>query len=201
MTNITARVGERLSLTADSAAQMLGLTKPNDQTWEFDTVRSSVPPGVTLGWNSLSGVIDKDSEGAYAVQVFYSQNGVYREITPMTILVLPPLGPHYVTLPTPAELLTHLGWSSSARNSSLATAHLEHVTELARAYTRGRGFDGDKVEASIRAVIIGAAARSVSNPSNAYRIEAGSVVATPARLEGFTLAEQTALNRFRVRVA
>lgn len=106
-----------------------------------------------------------------------------------------------VALPTSTELLSHLGWSSSARNVSLATAHLSHVTELAKAYTRGRGFEGDACEASIKAVIIGAAARSVSNPSNAYRIEAGTVVATPARFEGFSLAEQTALNRYRVRVA
>lgn len=108
-------------------------------------------------------------------------------------------------LPTSADVLAHLGWANSARNGALVTAHLEHVTELARAYTRGRGFDefGGKTfcDPSVRAVIVGAASRSVSNPSNAYRIEAGTVVATPSRFEGFTLAEATALNRFRVRVA
>lgn len=108
-------------------------------------------------------------------------------------------------LPTSADVLAHLGWANSARNVALVTAHLEHVIELTRAYTRGRGFDefGGKTfcDPSVRAVIIGACARSVANPAHAYRIEAGSVVATPARFEGFTLAEQTALNRFRVRVA
>ena len=108
-------------------------------------------------------------------------------------------------LPKSADVLAHLGWANSARNVALVTAHLEHVTELARAYTRGRGFDEFGALAlcdpSVRAVIIGACARSVANPANAYRIEAGSVVATPARFEGYSLAEQTALNRFRVRVA
>ena len=108
-------------------------------------------------------------------------------------------------LPTSADVLAHLGWSNSARNVALVAAHLEHVIELTRAYTRGRGFDEFGAlalcDSSVRAVIIGACARSVANPAHAYRIEAGSVVATPERFEGFTLAEQTALNRFRVRVA
>ncbi|WP_222617799.1 hypothetical protein [Dermacoccus sp. PAMC28757] len=104
-----------------------------------------------------------------------------------------------VSLPTGADLLSFLGWSASARNVALAGEHVEHVTELAQAYTRGRGFEGELVDAAIARVIVGAAARSVSNPANAYRLEAGTVTATPARFEGWTLAEQTVLNRYRVR--
>ena len=104
-----------------------------------------------------------------------------------------------IALPTGADLLTFLGWSASSRNVALAAEHVAHVTELAEAYTRGKGFEGERVDAAIARVIVGAAARSVSNPANAFRLGASTVTATPARFEGWTLAEQTVLNRWRVR--
>lgn len=109
----------------------------------------------------------------------------------------------YVLAPSSAELLKHLGWSSSPRNVDLATAHIGNVTELIWSYTRGRGFTDDaprQVATDLRAVIVSASARSVSNPSNAFKVVAGTVESTPGRFEGFTLAEQAVLNRYRVRV-
>ena len=109
-----------------------------------------------------------------------------------------------VPLPTGADLIKFLGWSNSARNVALVTAHLEHVAALAKAYTRGKGFSmvglAEVVAEPIAQVILSGAARSVSNPSAAFRIESGSVVATPGRFEGWNLAEQVTLNRFRTRI-
>ena len=107
-------------------------------------------------------------------------------------------------VPTAPDVLNYLGWSNSARNVALVNAHLETITATVRAYTRDRGFSEFGARTfchdSVRSVIISACARSVSNPSGAYRIEAGTTVATPGRFEGFTLAEQVALNRFRQRI-
>lgn len=111
--------------------------------------------------------------------------------------------PVLVALPTPSDLLGFLGWAESPRATSQALAHLKSVTATARAYTRGRGFDISDPSVcadDIAQVIISASARSLPNPGQFYRIEAGSMNATPNRFEGFTLAEQAVLNNYRVRV-
>ena len=109
-----------------------------------------------------------------------------------------------VPLPTGADLIKFLGWSSSARNLDMCNTHVQHVAALAKAYTRGKGFSmvglAEVVAEPIAQVILSGAARSVSNPSAAFRIESGSVVATPGRFEGWNLAEQVTLNRFRTRI-
>lgn len=107
-----------------------------------------------------------------------------------------------VALPTATDLLGYLGWAETTRARAQATAHLTSVTAVAKAYTRGKGFDasGAFCADDIARVIISAAARSLPNPGQFYRIEAGSMNATPNRLEGFTLAEQAVLNNYRVRI-
>ena len=106
-------------------------------------------------------------------------------------------------LPVATDVADFLGWSSSARNLAAIAQHVAHVTALAKAYTRGRGFSaaGTACHPAIHAVIVGATARSVSNPARAYKVVAGSVEQQNARFEGWTILERQTLDRFRVRVA
>lgn len=104
-------------------------------------------------------------------------------------------------LPTVSDVLTFLGWSSSARNVALVSSHLADVTALARAYTRERGFTGNTCAPALGAVIVSATARSVSNPARAYKVVAGTVETTPNRFEGWSLIERQTLDRYRVRLA
>lgn len=109
-----------------------------------------------------------------------------------------------VPLPTGADLIKFLGWSSSARNLDMCNTHVQYVAALAKAHTRGKGFSmtnlQETVAEPIAQVILSGAARSVSNPSAVFRIEAGTTVATPGRFENWNLAEQVTLNRFRTRI-
>lgn len=108
-----------------------------------------------------------------------------------------------VSWPTPSDLLKQVGWSATAANVQLAQAQLEAVFQFAKGYTRGVGFgdsDGVFITPDLKTVILSAASRALANPTNAYRLEVGSANVTPARFEGFTLAEQMILNKYRVRV-
>ena len=109
-----------------------------------------------------------------------------------------------VSWPTPSDLLKQVGWSATAANVQLAQAQLESMLQFAKSYTRGIGFDdnaeGMFIKPDLKTVILSAASRALANPTNAYRLEVGSANVTPARFEGFTLAEQMILNKYRVRV-
>lgn len=82
-----------------------------------------------------------------------------------------------------------------------ATLVVPMITTMAKAYTRGNGFDGNVPNAEIAAVITAAAARFVSNPSQLSRSQTVGPFAEDYRsgFNGWTLAEQIVLNRYRVR--
>jgi hypothetical protein len=74
----------------------------------------------------------------------------------------------------------------------------------ARAYTRGRGFEKGSqnvwtCEEDLAAVIVPAAARSLNNPTQDRRIEAGSFSSVPGSFPGWSLAELGILNAYRRR--
>ncbi len=71
------------------------------------------------------------------------------------------------------------------------------VTALAKAYTRGRGFTVGGPNADVAAVITTAAVRLLANPEQLPN-DVGSV-SLRGGFDGWTLAEQFALNRYRVR--
>ncbi len=75
------------------------------------------------------------------------------------------------------------------------------VTTMAKAYTRGRGFDGDEPNDELAAVIITAAARLAANPRQLGVRDKVDDVEREYRtgFAGWTLAEQIVLNRYRVR--
>lgn len=112
-----------------------------------------------------------------------------------------------INLPTPEDVARFLLWDPT-ENAEHIKPHLYSVMSMVRGYTRGVGFSttdatevGITCTEDIAGVIVQATARSVSNPSQATRIEVGSYNTVPARFEGFTLAEQFVLNQYRRRTA
>jgi hypothetical protein len=90
-----------------------------------------------------------------------------------------------------------LGSGEDAALVTLAGQHAAVVSALARSYTRGRGFaDADPAE-DIAAVITTATARLVANPEQ-LASDVGSV-SMRGGWQGWNLAEQIVLNRYRVR--
>lgn len=74
------------------------------------------------------------------------------------------------------------------------------ITTLAKAYTRGRGFDGNTPNEEIAAVITTAAARLAANGKQLLIRDKVDDVEQEFRssFQGWTLAEQMVLNRYRV---
>lgn len=88
-------------------------------------------------------------------------------------------------------------------DSSSAGPAVDAITAMARAYTRGRGFTdgGGEPNEEIAAVILTASARLASN---AQQVSRGRTVGPfmedfRSYFNGWTLAEQAVLNRYRVR--
>jgi hypothetical protein len=75
------------------------------------------------------------------------------------------------------------------------------ITTMAKAYTRGHGFDDDEPNDEISAVIITASARLAANPKQLSNADAAGPFSTNVvgGFTGWTLAEQFVLNRYRVR--
>ena len=75
------------------------------------------------------------------------------------------------------------------------------VTVLAKSYTRGNGFDGNEPNTEIAAVIVTASARLAANPAQLATDHTAGPFSRSIRggFDGWTLAEQIVLNRYRVR--
>ncbi|MCH9729538.1 MAG: hypothetical protein K0U84_07660 [Actinomycetia bacterium] len=90
-----------------------------------------------------------------------------------------------------------LGQGDDTSLVALASEHAAIVTALARSYTRGRGFAEAEPAEDIAAVIVTATARLVANPEQ-LASDFGSV-SMRGGWQGWNLAEQIVLNRYRVR--
>ncbi|WIY81383.1 hypothetical protein [Propionimicrobium sp. PCR01-08-3] len=85
-------------------------------------------------------------------------------------------------------------------NTEDVTGVLPLVTSLAKAYTRGKGFDDDMCADEIRAVIYSVTARVLKNPSGLRISETeGPRSYSIAGWAGFTLLERQVLDRYRVK--
>lgn len=83
-----------------------------------------------------------------------------------------------------------------------ADAVLVVVTAMAKAYTRGNGFDPDGVpNDELRAVILSAACRMIANPRGIDLAESigPQSVSFRGAFTGWTVAETFTLNRYRKR--
>ena len=90
-----------------------------------------------------------------------------------------------------------LGQGDDAGIVALAGEIVPVVTELARAYTRDRGFTAGEPNANIAAVIVTASARLTANPEQ-LSTDIGSE-SIRGGFNGWTLAERAALDRYRVK--
>lgn len=99
-----------------------------------------------------------------------------------------------------SDVAAFLGQSDDAALVTLASQHVLIVTAMARAYTRGQGFDTDGFPADdVAAVITTAAARMLANPEQADITVGGTSVR--GGFVGWSLAETFVLNAYRRRSA
>lgn len=84
----------------------------------------------------------------------------------------------------------------------VAAASLEVAHSLVESYTRGNHLDRfGSYRPGVRGVVLSVAARFLANPGQIItRVTAGGLtISKGVGFQGFTLAEQTALNRYRKR--
>lgn len=104
---------------------------------------------------------------------------------------------------TPAEAITGVDVSAlldGTVTEAVALSAVQAVTLMARAYTRGEGFDGDQPNAEVAAAILTAACRLARNPGQLATSETYGPFSFDVRggFQGFTLAELATLDRYRV---
>lgn len=109
-----------------------------------------------------------------------------------------------VEVPTGGDVLGHLGWAEEGTLTAQADQHAQQIALMARSYTRGQGWRSDGyggllVAEDIATVIVSATARSLSNPEQARRVEAGSFSSLPGNAGSWSLLEAFVLNGYRRR--
>lgn len=78
---------------------------------------------------------------------------------------------------------------------ALAGQHVQIITAMATAYTRGNGFEGGHPNDDLAAVLVTATARLMGNPDQTnYRV---GNISYQSHFQGWTLAETFVLNRYR----
>lgn len=102
---------------------------------------------------------------------------------------------------TGPDVAAFLGQGTNPELVALAEEHAGIVTAMARAYTRGRGFDpiNRDPEDDVAAVITTATARLVSNPGQLK--SAAGPFQMNGGFTGWSLAELFVLNRYRKRAS
>ncbi len=100
----------------------------------------------------------------------------------------------------PEDVAAFLGRSGDSAVTALAQSHLPIVTEMVRAYTRGKGFDesGEPGE-DLAAVIVSSCARLVTNPEHTREQTTGPFSIRQGIFNGWTLPELAILHRHRKR--
>ncbi len=193
--NRTAQAGQALYLTAADVAREVGLSLPAGQVWEVDMTASTVPPGVTIEWDRVHGVIDPGASGDFMLIIFWADGTGHHAVTPYVVRVTNP-----TLAPTAAKVAAYLRKGDDPDTLALAETHLPVVTAFVRAYTRDQGFDRYGVpNDALAAVVISATARLVNNPEQAERVTVGDYSEAFATFAGWTLPELVVLNRYRRR--
>lgn len=105
-------------------------------------------------------------------------------------------------MPSAEDVARFLGQGQDSTVLALAGEHLPVVTDMVRAYVRGKGFTGDPEEPAddLARIIIASTARLVSNPAHtvsespdaSYQVRYGI-------FNGWTLPELAVLHRYRKR--
>lgn len=101
---------------------------------------------------------------------------------------------------TAEELLGRVSTLLRGADAAQLIEYVDIVTEFVRGYTRGNGFDLEgNPGAGLSAVIVVATARLAVNPEQATAYTANDYSERPAVFQGYTLAEQAVLHRYRKR--
>jgi len=99
------------------------------------------------------------------------------------------------------DVAAFLGRPEDANLAAVANAHLPHLLNLARAYTRGAGFDSfGEPNAEIESVVMLAAARLATNPAQ-VESESADSYSVRGGFQGWTLAERLVLDNYRRKLA
>ena len=100
---------------------------------------------------------------------------------------------------TAQQVAAFLGRAGDPTVVAQAEAHLPIVRTFVAAYVRDVGFLNGLENDALAAVIVSAAARLVSNPTQARQYAAGDYSESPGLLNGWTLPELAVLHRYRRR--
>lgn len=93
------------------------------------------------------------------------------------------------------DVADFLGQGNDDSVVALAGQHLQIITAMAQAYTRGNGFDDGHPNDDVAAVLVTATARLMGNPDQTnYRV---GNISYQSHFQGWTLAETFVLNRYR----
>ena len=95
------------------------------------------------------------------------------------------------------KVAAYAGRPDHAETIETAQAQLPVVAEYVRGHTRGRGFESEVPASALRAVIVSACARLVTNPEQVQYYAVGDYSERPALLAGWTLTELDVLRRYR----
>lgn len=103
-----------------------------------------------------------------------------------------------MSAPTYLDLAALLGRTVSREQGN---AVIQNVTAMVKAYTRGEGFTGSVPNDELRAVVLSASCRVISNPRGIEITEAVGPQSASFRgaFTGWTVPELFCLNRFRKR--
>jgi hypothetical protein len=101
-----------------------------------------------------------------------------------------------VATPTSADLAALLGRTVTQEQGD---AVISVVSAMASAHTRGVGFADSEPNAEIRAVILAASARMISNPAGIRTETVGPESVSYSPFIGFTVGELVVLDRYRVK--
>ena len=110
----------------------------------------------------------------------------------------------WASVPTGADVLAYGNLpADDAELAALAATHVTYWRAMAEHHTRGHGFSDTAPETFcepvVRQLLISASLRSMLNPANSKRVEAGGWNTAPSDA-GWSLAERLVLDRLRIRV-
>ena len=104
--------------------------------------------------------------------------------------------------PVAEDVAAFLGTEATPAFAKKADSHLEVVSTMVWAYTRGNGFDeARRPNDVVAAVIVSATARLMSNPDLTRQQSVGQFQTTHGQFNGFTLPELAVLHLYRRRAA
>ena len=182
------------------------------------------PPAAEFHTDPAEYVLPDDDAAIWYVDAEPVEPGTYpveptAETVTVTVTVEPAEGYLFDPLPEPqtftwtfdpppndgeaeaVQLMTRLMGAAEESTDDLAAAY--HMVRLfVWEYTRGKGFDvGGKPKPGLMAVIVSGACRLATNPEQATMYQLDGITVRPAVFNGYTLAEQGVLHRYRRRFA